>query len=340
MTAPEYPLPESDTSHRVGVLGWSPQSNGVHHHRIGEPLRVLADHGITAIHSQILSSDLLAQVDTVVAQMLHTEDASQAWQQLANRDNHRLVLDVDDAMWAPDWRPLKDHYTPEVLGRLYRNVQLAHVVTTPSPAIAEYLSAINPNVWIVPNTLPAWVLEHKQPDRDYRAIGWQGSTSHVNDWRQSDLKHLWKFLRDYPDWHLHLYGGIEPGVFAMFGDRVHFTRWIASVPDYYRAVSFDIGIGPLRDTYFNRCKSDLRAREYAALGVVAALPSKPNIYRNTVVNRVTGRLIESHETLGGVLRDLAENADLDRMASAARDHAETFTTEANIENWTNAWHSQ
>ena len=42
------------------------------------------------------------------------------------------------------------------------------------------------------------------------------------------------------------------------------------VPREYRArirqLSFDVGVGPLRNTYFNRHKSSIRAVEYAATG--------------------------------------------------------------------------
>lgn len=100
----------------------------------------------------------------------------------------------------------------------------------------------------------------------------------------------------------------------------------------------DIGIGPLRDTRFNRAKSSLRAIEYAALGIVAVLPDLP-IYHGWVEDGVTGRLITPSRTLAGVLHEIADPYTRRQMASAARARAAGWTTEANIGRWLEAWHS-
>jgi hypothetical protein len=324
------------TAHRVGVYGWTPGQGGVHHHRIAEPIRVLAEHGNRAFHGIQLDDEILSTVDTVLAHTLHDEDSSEAWELLAKSDSHRMVFDVDDWMWAPDYQPFRDHYTPENLARLFRNVEIAHVVTTPSPVIAEFLSRYNSNIWVIPNTVPAWLLSHTMPPREAPAVGYQGSSSHVHDWRPSTLEGLVKFLRDCPDWELKWYGP-QPGNLVEL-DAVKHYPW-ASIDTHYRRVSFDVGIGPLRDTPFNRAKSSLRAVEYAALGVVAVLPDLPP-YRGWVEDGVTGRLIQSHETLRGVLGDLARQSTARvQMAAAARVRAQAWTTEANIREWVAAWAS-
>jgi hypothetical protein len=330
-----------DTRHRVGVYGWSPGHGGVHHHRIAEPLRVLRDMGNHAFHGQALDDVILSQVDTVLVHTLHTEQPSEAWQRLAKLQTHRLVIDVDDWMWNPDYPPFREAYTPDVLDRLYRNIEAAHVVTTPSPVIAEYLTRFNRNVWYVPNTVPGWLLDVDMEPRPYPVVGYQGSPSHAKDWTAGQLNQLGRFLSRHPLWRLRLYGGIKlhTGSAPDLLQRTTTTSWM-SVQDYYRTVSMDVGLGPLRDTPFNRAKSGLRAQEYAALGIVAVLPDHP-IYRPWIESGHTGRLVYSHETLSNVLGEVAEAHDWRRRAAqVARAKAAQWTTENAIESWVEAWHSQ
>lgn len=332
-----------DAGQGVGVYGWSPGRGGVHHHRIREPLRVLAEHGTPAQTGPVLTNEILEQVDTVLVHTLHDPQHTEAWHDLADLGTHRLVLDVDDWMWDPDYAPFREHYTPAVLGRLFSNVERAHVVTTPSPKIAEYLSKLNRNVHVLPNTVPAAVLQLEQCGWGYRpAIGWQISDSHVRDVTPDVLAALGAFMTRQTGWDMHTYGsfsvGAPPGIDPA---RLRHTAWIASVDDYYRTVALTIGLGPLRDTPFNRAKSALRAIEYAALGVVAVLPDLP-IYRSWVMNGVSGRLIPKSSkparTLAGILHELAADpVQVGRMAAAARQLATAWTTEANITKWIQAW---
>lgn len=321
-----------------GVLGWTTASNGVHFHRITEPIRVLKDdHGQNALHSDRLDDDVLSTVDTVVSSMLHTEQQTQAWHALAAAGSHRLVLDLDDWMWNPDWHVFSKAYTPENLARLYSNVERAHVVTTPSPLIASYLTRFNDNVWVVPNTVPAYTLSMvRQHDTKMRWVGYQGSPSHERDWGTVAVS-VGKFLRDHPSWGVGFIG-LDPGDLTRF-PSFH-LRWTGDRHNYYRAVAiFDVGIGPLRNSMFNAAKSSLRAIEYAALGVVPVLPDM-DPYRAVIKTGVNGVLIRSHETHRGVLTDLAADPDhLARMSAQARIDAQQWTTEANIGNWVEAWGS-
>ena len=323
---------------RVGVYGWTPGRGGVHHHRIAEPLRVLAeDHGVTAFHGVALHDDILETVDTVLVHTLHDETNSQAWEMLAQTQTHRLVIDVDDWMWRPDWQPFKDHYRADVLARLFRNVAISHVVTTPSPVIAEFLIRHNPNVHVVPNTVPAWLTEHDMPARDHPTVGYQGSSHHVRDFGPSQQRQLGRFIAAHPDWHVHLYGNVEVDGPT---DRCRVTRWMPSIDAYYRTVSMDVGVGPLADTAFNRAKSSLRAVEYAALGIVAVLPDMPP-YRGWVTDGETGRLVRTHQTMSRVLAEVAgDDEHRATMSKNARQRALQWTTEANIRRWVDAWASR
>jgi hypothetical protein len=342
------------TRHRVGIYGWSPGSGGVHFHRMAEPLRVAAQYGVHAFTGVELQDQFLSEVDHVLAHTIHGERETNAWHQLAALDSHKLIIDIDDWMWQPDTKTFQGHYTPEVLDRLYSNIRRAHVVTTPSPLIAEHLTRYNRNVWLLPNTVPAWLLDWQMPAREHPTIGYQGSPSHLRDFTSSTEIAIGRFLVDHPDWRLRVYGQTdvqavritEGGTLGRVGtilddaSRIEQIPWQRSIGAYYRSLSIDIGIGPLRDTAFNRAKSSLRAVEYAALGIVACLPDLPP-YRGWVYEGVTGRLVHSGQSLRRVLSELAELDPAQRtvMSKQARALAGRWTTEANIEKWVEAWQS-
>lgn len=321
---------------RASVYGWVTGTGGVNHYRVLEPLRVLGDQGHPVDHGRILSNEILAYVDTVVVHMLHGEKDLEAWEDLARAGQHRMVIDVDDAMWAPDYGPFRDHYTPDVLARLYRAVEIAHVVTCTTPEIAAHLCRYNGNVHVIPNTVPAWLLQHEMPPRDRPTIGWQVSDSHSPYWTPTVVQSIVKFLNRHPEWGAHVYG---PAV-GPFADQpgVRHTRWIGDIERHYRALSIDVGIAPMPETTFTRAKSSLRAVVYSALGIVPVLPDLPN-YRRWVINGETGRLIGKHESLAGVLAEVAPAAARVRMSNAARERAKAWTTEQQIYRWVEAWGS-
>jgi hypothetical protein len=339
---------------RPGIYAWSTGSGGVHHYRQAEPLRVAAALGIPAATGNQLDDEVCAAYDTILVHMLWHPTASEAWEKLAAGGRHRLVLDVDDAMWAPDaWRPFREHYTPDVLDRLYRNLRLAHVVTTPSEVLAEQLAGHNPNVHVCPNTVPAYLLQVQAPPRVAPVVGFQGSQHHLVDFTDQVWDQLVGFLHDSPGWQLHSWGAAPDDETPMHGwtrpggplgpellpGRMVEHPWRASVRRYYLGLSMDIGIGPLAPTMFNACKSSLRAVEYAALGIPAVLSDEPP-YRGWVDDGVTGVLISRDQSWRGALTALARDpAARASMSARARDRAADWTTERNITRWLTAWNS-
>lgn len=321
----------------TGVHGLTAGVSGVHRHRITEPIRVLAELGENATWGPELSEETLAGCDTVLAHELHEEHELPGWLELARRGTHRMILDVDDVVWRPDWAPMREAWTDDALGRLWQAVRVAHVVTTPSTVIAEHLTRYNRNVWVVPNTVPAYVLELERTVGTPTLVQ-QTSSTHQRDWTSSVQRHLARWLNTFPDWHLRLYGEIGANV-EDWGGRVTRAPWQSDPGAYYASLACGtVGIGPLRDTSFNRGKSALRAIEYAALGIIAVLPDLPP-YRGWVDDGVTGLLVHPHQTLYGALCAVA-NAEpdvRDKMSKAARERAAAWTTEASITNWVEAW---
>lgn len=323
----------------LGVYGWSPGEGGVHFHRVAEPLRVWASQGVPCSTGNRLDDEVAEQHDTILGHMIWNERGSEAWEKVARHGTHRLVFDIDDAMWAPDWTPFQQHYTPEVMRRIWRNIELAHVVTTPSTFIADYVSKYNRNVWYVPNTVPAYTLKIQKPTNARKVIGYQGSPSHAEDFNISMMRSLLGFLEDNPEWHFHFYGPDKDSENDWPPGRVSFTPWQKPGRGYYLSLAMDIGIGPLKRSTFNAGKSALRAIEYSALGIVPVL-SEEIPYLKWIEHNVNGLLIPPGIPWGDVLSELVRQPlALASMSTEARRRAENWTTEACIGTWSEALNS-
>lgn len=86
-----------------------------------------------------------------------------------------------------------------------------------------------------------------------------------------------------PEWVHRL--GLPPAASASYPG---FVNWIVHQP------AWDIGLIPLVDTKFNRCKSPLKTWDYAALGL-AILASDVAVYRGSVADGRGGTLVANHE---------------------------------------------
>lgn len=94
-----------------------------------------------------------------------------------------------------------------------------------------------------------------------------------------------------------------------------FMAWFSS------RMSWDVAIAPLRDTPFNRCKSDIKFLDYCALGV-AGIYSRQPAYESSVRHLKTGWLAEnSPAAWREALTELLTNESLrGRLARQATDY--------------------
>lgn len=133
------------------------------------------------------------------------------------------------------------------------------------------------------------------------AIGWGGSQGHMADFLHIS-EFLGELLRESPHVRLHVMGNKSiPELTHFPKQQFFFTPW-SSIHDYF---SFwkpvQIGIVPLLDTPYNQCRSDIKAIEMSALGVLPLLPdAKP--YQNFI--RTTG--IKPYKNLAHLKEILGE----------------------------------
>lgn len=317
------------------VYGWSTQRGGCHWYRIREPLRGLRLLGHETRSGNRLDSDVADWADTVVTHLLHDDKMSEGWEILAKVGQHRLVYDIDDAMWnAHPAMTLAEVYTPDRLRRIKRNIQISDVVTTPSEVIAEHVGKWNANVHVLPNYVPKSMLSMTVPSMPGFLIGYQGSPTHSVD-LPIVAPSLRTMLHTDPCTRVVFYG--PRSVEGLPVRQVDCVPWNDSVPSYYASLRFHVGIGPLIQHPFNEAKSALRAVEYAALGIPSVL-SDVGPYRRWVRSEGIGVLVSRPEDWTDVLAAFRDDPLLRRqMGQEARVKAAAWTTETNAVRWQDAY---
>jgi glycosyltransferase involved in cell wall biosynthesis len=307
-------------------------------YRIELPLAEYNRRGGDAEWSTEMPLWVPTDADVVIGQRVALPEASTVWQQLCRLGRSRMVLELDDDLWNIPPSNIKAHkaFTPGLLENLRRNIEMSDAVTVTTDVLAEVVAEHNPNVHVVPNRIPAWLLEHQRPQRDEFTVGWAGGPSHEIDWVDA-APQVGRFLKRNPAVGVHLMGASFRSMLSWERQRIRLDRWIDSLPDYYRALDFDVALAPLAAHVFNRGKSGLRLLEMAALGIpVVASDFGP--YADPTLHGVRGFLVKADHEWPTHLRALASNPDLRAdMSRAGREWAAERTVEGNLGDWLNAW---
>jgi glycosyltransferase involved in cell wall biosynthesis len=176
---------------------------------------------------------------------------------------YRIVVDVDDYWHLDADHPLHDAYEQRNRPELEACMRAADMVWCTHGQLAEAIRPLNANVHVVPNALPFDIGQFVRNERYGATVVYAGGSSHVNDigefgdamatlpltmagWRPFD-----------PSWQK----------MARALPRAEFVR--EKVVDSYMAVyeGHGVAIAPLRDTFFNRCKSNLKVLEAGCRGL-------------------------------------------------------------------------
>jgi len=180
---------------------------------------------------------------------------------------------------------------------------------------------LNPTNAVFLNQISMVPPEKKYESRPEIVIGWGGSHGHLEDMAEvSEPLIEWIISRD----NVKLYLMCSDPIWSLF-QRLPQTRKqrfkTGSLNDYYAFLKkIDVGLVPLKDTAFNRSRSDIKFLEYAVHGVVPVMQASVP-YVSSVKHGKTGFLFEDAEGMLNVLEILTENIHLiSKVAKAARDY--------------------
>ncbi|MET8826116.1 glycosyltransferase [Streptomyces sp. NPDC004610] len=322
----------------LDVFAWAADNAGCGYYRAQLPMQGLAARGYATHHGTRLPQPVRHNRDvTVIGQRVCDPNPSILWQQLA-AEGRKLIYEVDDDLFNIDHRSPKAHQyygRPDIRDNIIRNIQVAAAVTVTTEPLANIVRQWNPNVHIIPNAIPDWLVDHtpRQRTDGTITIGWGGSATHNMDWGHADQQ-IRRFLQRHPQTELHCIGNDYGALLR--APRRRFTRWQRSVEDYYRTIDYHIGVTPLLPHVFNQSKSAIKALECAALSIpVVASAVRP--YEDFVQHGVTGYLVRRDHEWAQRLRTLATEPETRaEMGAAAHEHARRFTISALAPFWEKA----
>jgi|TARA_Y100000310_G_scaffold62792_1_gene58065 hypothetical protein len=170
----------------------------------------------------------------------------------------------------------KDHHTMAA-----HHCQISDGIITSTSYLAEFCKVFNENVFVAPNCIDptTWSIEEKKnPKNDKFTYGYVSGGGH-----DEDLKILQNGLNNFQrDCVIKIrYGGFRPDF--LIDRRIDFktVAWnIEEYPQKLYDMNIDCALAPLRDTEFNRCKSNLKWIEWSSLGI-PLIASNVEPYKNT-----------------------------------------------------------
>lgn len=319
------------------IFGWAAahlEEDGCSYYRVQVPFGALRAESFAEVdwRDRIFEPDVI-EADVILGQRLADPVIKPYWQEWRARGK-KLVADLDDDLFSVD--PSSPAWTtydrPEVRETLKWGLALADRVTVSTEPLADVVRQYCDDVVVVPNAVPSWLVEHQRPRRGHVVIGWAGSGTHAMDVAQYRTQ-WWR------DVEVHAIGGDPAWWLASKPEGAMFrhTPWIQGVPQYLKAVDFDVCAIPLKDHVFNYSKSAIKAMEMAALGI-PVVAQYCEAYRASVWHGVTGYLTHSPDEMAWRIHQLVQDEGLRaEMGDRARIYARrNFTVDSTWRRWENA----
>ena len=259
-----------------------PNSSAARFWRLEDPAKYLQKKGIDArIITTGITEEVAQWADVYVLQGTVDTQGIALLHAYQKECGKKIVVDQDDLPEIEEDNPhRKEHEATNALEITKILLGIADLVTTTTDYLAQNLAKYCQNVKVLPNCLDLerWdVPKLTNTSKDEIRIGWAGSITHLKD-LEYVRKPLVKLLRGDKRIKLVLCGDLRLksmfeglNVECMLG--VPFEFW----PTKLSGLRLDIGIAPLRNSEFNKCKSPIKFYEYSIMKV-------PGVYSPTVYN--------------------------------------------------------
>ncbi len=229
---------------------------------------------------------------------------------------------ADDLNALQPWNPVYFFYkNKENLALINRLASYCDALQTTCHELKRLYGHLNDNCEVFPNQI--LYIPRKRPVKKGTEviIGWGGSHGHLEDMTEI-ADSLIEWINKQPNVSLHLMCS-EPiwKLFDPLPEHKKKRTLPGSIDNYYNFLrGIDIGIAPLKDTAFNRSRSDVKFLEYAVSGVVPVM-AYLEPYTNSVDVGKTGFLFKDTSHLITILNQLLEDTSLSRkIAKAARQY--------------------
>ena len=320
-----------------------------------------------------LKSDLfslLKDCDLAVVPRPVSDEAFELVKSLKGIDSSKkVVIDFDDNIFSIN--PLSPHYrdfgTKEVtvdsegervklwsdgkgLFDIERNkkklevskqiLKFVDAVTVTTEELAKVYREFNKNVYVLPNSidLSSWKPVKIVKDGMVR-VTWHGGCSHYDD--LLEIKPVFEAVaKNHKSVKLEICGHEFKGVFKNINpNQYSFHGWVPTeVHPYKQALlNADIGVIPLKDDLFNRCKSAIKWIEYSSLQIPCVARNIPP-YSEVIEHGETGFLYNDNSECEMYLEELINDPAMRARVGKKAYHyvTENYDAKSNSEIWAKA----
>lgn len=248
-------------------------NDGCAWYRATGPLGALQRGGQFSVHSIDYASPSMAQLSELAffQRPMTFEDVDAI--RLFRSCGVPVVVDYDDdLLGVPADNPVYSLYAnPDTRAAIYSSMEQADAIIVSTDELNRKVSAMfgSKRIYTVRNALDDRVHVDRVREPKEKGVLWRGTSSH-----QGDLFAFRDQLIRAMETRAFIFYGYRPWFLASSFLFEHYPA-VASVPDYLagiRRLAAPIGIVPLPDTPFNRCKSNIAWLEMAWAGAVCLVP--------------------------------------------------------------------
>ena len=320
---------------------------GVGYYRTVQPAKYVKGHEVTVVGAKLHKKGETAEQQWTrifknydIFWTTYFSDAQVASQIFYHRDKFKkkVIVDLDDNyLDVPSSNPLYDRFKETKKDKAFLSTILTFadaitVSTEPlKQRVAQHLKKvynIEKPIFIIPNMneMSDWNFKPAKLDKDRITIGYLGSYSH-----NEDLKMVFPAVAKIMDKYKNVYfkslgalGRQNIELFTPFSEEAKLRCDIVApsnnfkeLPEYLSTLKFDIGIAPLVDDAFTRCKSHIKWMEYATYKI-PTIASRVYPYFVSCFNReiiddgYSGLLVKPNEW-ENALEDLILHPDKRKM---------------------------
>jgi GT2 family glycosyltransferase/glycosyltransferase involved in cell wall biosynthesis len=291
---------------------------------------------------------LAADGDILVVQRTALTDVQAAHRLIVHcrQRNIRLVYEIDDNLFAMPGHHSEEEAYHRAMQPVITILPYVDLLVVVSEKLKEKAQAFNRNVCVLPNALDErlWRADtsRKPPgngDATTRIL-YMGSRTHANDLlviKEAILRLTNEYATKVT---LDVVGGVTVGEEQPWFHvpshpleaRVNYQTFV----EWFRtAAPWRIGVIPLADTEFNRCKSYIKYLDYAALGL-ATVCSDLEPYQGVVRNGINGILVENsteawYHALKRLIEEPALRTTLGQVAN--EDFVQNHTLKTQARKW-------
>lgn len=331
--------PERRKANTFGALGY---------YRTFKPSQIIKGHQVDVVGTDIVNygstfeknwENIFKKYDIVWIMHFLNEQNAAAQAFFANKYKKKLIYDIDDNyLDVPESNPVHKDFAPTKRNRsiLSASFFFADALTVSTEPLKDRLQAhfrhvhdVEKPMFVVPNMndVNDWNFKTRAKHKDKIVIGYSGSNSHKDDLRMF-FPILARLMKQHDNLYFEFIGSIPkeelPDYLKGCGFTDDLLGRIAGLPatatfweypQYLAQQRWDIGVAPLVDSSFTRCKSHIKWLEYS-MYKIPCVASRVYPYfmelegRQTITDGETGYLATTPQEWEDKLEALIESKEL------------------------------